>query len=256
MKRALRATWPPALLLVALFGAWEVYVDSGGGSGSLPAPHAIASSIWNDRSLIWSNFKPTAEAMLVGVLLAALVGLALSASMHLVPWLRRALYPLAVSSQTLPIVLLAPLLVIWLGFGSKPELVVIALICFFPIVVTTMNALAQVDLELIKLSRSFDANRLRIFRHVELPASLPGVLAGSKVGVGVSGIGAILAEQSNGTTRGLGYLFEISYNQFLLSRAWATIAVLALFTIVLFALLSLAERLALPWAYQPRGDTA
>jgi putative hydroxymethylpyrimidine transport system permease protein len=247
--------WPPAVLLVLLLGAWEVYVDAGGGSGSLPAPHAIASSIWNDRSLIWSNFKPTAEAMLVGVLLAALVGLALSASMHLVPWLRRALYPLAVSSQTFPIVLLAPLLVIWLGFGSKPELVVIALICFFPIVVTTMNALAQVDLELIKLSRSFDASRLRIFRHVELPASLPGVLAGSKVGVGVSGIGAILAEQSNGTTHGLGYLFEISYSQFLLPRAWATIVVLALFTILLFALLSLAERLALPWAYRPRGES-
>ena len=99
------------------------------------------------------------------------------------PWLRRAVYPVTVASQTLPIVLLAPLFVIWLGFGLKPELVVIALICFFPIVVTTMNALAQVDLELIKLSRSFDARRIRIFRHVELPASLPGVLGGAKIAV-------------------------------------------------------------------------
>ena len=144
---------------------------------------------------------------------------------------------------------------IWLGFGLKPELVVIALICFFPIVVTTMNALAQVDLELIKLSRSFDARRVRIFRHVELPASLPGVLAGAKIAVAVAGIGAVLAEQTNGTTSGLGYLFEISHNQFLLPRAWATIVVLALFTILLFALLSLAERLALPWAYRPRGES-
>ena len=89
MRRALRATWPPALVLVALVGAWEAYVDAGGGSGDLPSPHAIASSIWNDRSLIWSNFKPTAEAMLLGVLLAALIGVALSISMHLLPWLRR-----------------------------------------------------------------------------------------------------------------------------------------------------------------------
>jgi putative hydroxymethylpyrimidine transport system permease protein len=255
MRRALRATWPPALVLVALVGAWEAYVDAGGGSGDLPSPHAIASSIWNDRSLIWSNFKPTAEAMLLGVLLAALIGVALSISMHLLPWLRRAVYPVTVASQTLPIVLLAPLFVIWLGFGLKPELVVIALICFFPIVVTTMNALAQVDLELIKLSRSFDARRIRIFRHVELPASLPGVLGGAKIAVAVAGIGAVLAEQTNGTTSGLGYLFEISYSQFLLPRAWATIVVLALFTILLFALLSLAERLALPWAYRPRGES-
>jgi putative hydroxymethylpyrimidine transport system permease protein len=250
------SVWPVLALLALLFGAWELYVDAGGADPSvLPPPHAIASSLWNDRSLLWSNFKPTAEAMLLGVLLASVVGLALGITMHLIGWVKRAAYPLTVASQTIPIVMIAPLLVFWLGFGLKVELVVIALICFFPIVVTTLNGLAAVDPELIKLSRSFDGKRLRIFRHVELPAALPGVLTGAKIAIAISAIGAVFAEQSNGTTSGLGYLFELSTNQFLIPRAWATVAVLSLFTISLFALLSLAERLALPWAYRPRGES-
>lgn len=253
MRRAIRMTLPLAALAL-LIGGWEVYVDAGGGSGSLPAPHSIASSIWTDRTLLWNNFRPTAGAMLLGILLATFVGLALAIAMHLVPWLRRALYPLVIASQTVPIVALAPLFVIWIGFGLRPELLVIALVSFFSIVVTTLGGLATVDSELIKLMRSFDASRLRTFRFVELPAALPGVIAGAKIAVAVSAIGAVFAEQSSGTTSGLGYLFELSYNQFLLSRAWATIVVLALFTIVLFALLSVAERFALPWAYQRRGE--
>jgi putative hydroxymethylpyrimidine transport system permease protein len=254
--KVIRAAWPVAVALIVLLGAWEIYVDAGGADPSvLPPPHAIASSVWNNRSLLWSNFKPTAEAMLLGVLLASLVGFALAIAMHLAGWFRRAAYPLAVVSQTIPIVMIAPLLVFWLGFGLKPELVVIALICFFPVVVTTLNGLAAVDPELIKLGRSFDGPRLRILRHVELPAALPGVLTGAKIAFAISAIGAVFAEWSNGTTSGLGYLFEISTSQFLIPRAWATIVVLSLFTILLFALLSLAERLALPWAYQPRGDS-
>jgi NitT/TauT family transport system permease protein/putative hydroxymethylpyrimidine transport system permease protein len=194
--------------------------------------------------------------MLLGLLLAAIIGFVLATAMHLAVWLRRAAYPLVVASQTIPILMIAPLLVFWLGFGLKPELVVIALICFFPIVVTALNGLAAVDPELIRLSRSFDGSRLRIFRHVELPAALPGVLTGAKIGLAIAAIGSVLGEQSNGSTSGLGYLFELSTNQFLIPRAWATVVVLSLFTILLFALLSLAERLALPWAYQPRGDSS
>jgi putative hydroxymethylpyrimidine transport system permease protein len=248
--------WPVVLLLALLFGAWEIYVDAGGADPIvLPPPHAIASSLWNDRSLLWSNFRSTAEAMLLGMLLAAAVGFSLAVVMHLTGWVKRATYPLVVASQTIPIVMIAPLLVFWLGFGLKPELIVIGLICFFPIVVTTLNGLSAVDPELIKLSRSFDGRRLRIFRHVELPAALPGVITGAKIAIAVAAIGAVFAEQSSGTSSGLGYLFEISTSQSLIPRAWATVAVLSLFTILLFALLSLAERLALPWAYRPRGES-
>lgn len=255
MRRVLHRVWPAVLLLVLLIGGWEVYVDAGGASSVvLPAPHAIASSIWNDRSLLWSNFRSTAEAMLLGMVVAAAVGFALAVVMHLLHWVRGAAYPLVVASQTVPIVMIAPLLVFWLGFGLRPELVVIALVSFFPIVVATLSGLAAVDSELIKLARSFDGSRWRILRHVELPAALPGLFTGAKVAIAITAIGAVFAEQSSGTTSGLGYLFELSTNQSLIARAWACIVVLSVFTIVLFSLLSLAERLALPWAYQPRGD--
>jgi ABC-type nitrate/sulfonate/bicarbonate transport system permease component len=242
-------------LLIVLLGAWEVYVDAGGAAPDvLPPPHTIASAMWTDRALIWHYFRPTAGAILLGILLASVVGLLLAAAMHLVPWLRRSVYPLLIASQTLPIPLVAPLLVLWLGFGLRPELVVIALVAFFSIVVTTLTGLALVDGDLVKLTRSFDAPRLRIFQHVEFPAALPGVFTGARIAVVWTGIAAVLAEQSNGSASGLGYLFETSQAQYLIARAWATITVLSLFTIALFALLTLAERLTLPWAYQPIGD--
>ncbi len=246
----------PLIALAVLLGAWEVYVDAGGADPTvLPPPHAIFSSLWNDRSLLWRYFHPTAEAILLGILVAAVIGVLLAVVMHLVPVLRSALYPVVVASQTIPIPLIAPLLVFWLGFGLRPELLVIALISFFSIVVTTLNALASVDPALLKLTRTFDGSRLRAFRHVELPAALPGLFTGAKIAAVVSAIGALLAEQANGSTSSLGFLFVETTNQSLFARAWAEILLLSLFTIALFAVLSLAERLALPWAYQPRGDS-
>jgi putative hydroxymethylpyrimidine transport system permease protein len=256
VRRATRIVLP-LIALAMLIGAWEVYVDAGGADPAvLPPPHAIFRSLWNDRSLLWRYFHPTAEAILLGILVAAAIGLSLAIVMHLVPVLRAALYPVVVASQTIPIPLIAPLLVFWLGFGLRPELLVIALISFFSIVVTTLNALASVDPALLKLTRTFDSSRLRAFRHVELPAALPGVFTGAKIAAVVSAIGALLAEQANGSTSSLGFLFVETTNQSLFARAWAEILLLSLFTIALFAILSVAERFALPWAYQPRGDSS
>jgi ABC-type nitrate/sulfonate/bicarbonate transport system permease component len=162
-------------------------------------------------------------------------------------------YPLLIASQAVPVALIAPLLVLWLGFGLLPKLVVIALVSFFPIVVTTLSALAAVDPAQRKLMRTFDASRLQTFRHIELPAALPGVFTGAKIAVVVAVIGAVFAEYA-GASSGLGYLFLISQGQFAIARSYAAVVILSLFAIALFALLSLAERLALPWAYQPRGE--
>ncbi|HWC86246.1 MAG TPA: ABC transporter permease subunit, partial [Solirubrobacteraceae bacterium] len=156
--------------------------------------------------------------------------------------------------QAVPIVILAPLLVLWLGFGFAPKLVVIAIVCFFPIVVTTLDALAAVDPDLLKLMRTFDAPRSRTFRHVELPAALPGLFTGMKIAVVFAPIGAVFAEQA-GSNSGLGYVFDQAIPQLLTARAYAAVFILAAFAIALFALLNLAERLLLPWAYEPRGES-
>jgi putative hydroxymethylpyrimidine transport system permease protein len=255
MTRARRAL-PAALLLLALLGVWELYVDLGGVDPLiLSSPHDIAKALFDDRSLLWSNFLVTAQEVLFGILVAAAAGLIFAIAIHFSGTLRRALYPLLVASQAIPFPVLATLLTFWLGFGILPKLVVIALVSFFSIVVTTLAGLAAVDPELIKLMRTFDASRLRTFRHIELPAALPGVFTGAKIAVAVAVIGAVFAEQA-GSNSGLGYLLQQSIPQLLTARAYAAVVILSLFAIGLFALLTLAERLALPWAYEPRGESS
>jgi putative hydroxymethylpyrimidine transport system permease protein len=252
--RTLLKGWRPLILLIVLLGIWELYVDLGGADQLiLPAPHAVAQSLYNDRSLLWSNFLVTAEEVVLGILVAAVAGLGLATAIHLSKTARQAIYPLLVASQTIPIPVIAPVLVLWLGFGILPKLVVVALVSFFSIVVTTVAAFAAVDPDLTKLMQTFDAPRMQTFLRVELPSALPGVFTGAKIAVTVAVIGAVFAEQA-GATSGLGYVFVQSIPQLLTARAYAAVAILSAFAIALFALLTLAERLATPWAHRPTGD--
>jgi ABC-type nitrate/sulfonate/bicarbonate transport system permease component len=249
--RRVRQALPAALLLVGLIGIWELYVDLHGATFSLvlPAPHQVAKALYTDRALLWSNFLVTAEEVLLGILVATAAGFLLAVGIHFSPTLRRAAYPLLVASQAVPVVTFAPVLAFWLGFGLLPKLVVIALVSFFSIVVTTTAGLAAVDPDLLKLMRTFDAPRVRTFWHVELPAALPSVFTGAKIAVAVSVIGSVFAEW-NGSNSGLGYVILQSLPQLLAARGVAAVVILSLFAIALFSLLALAERLALPWAYR------
>jgi ABC-type nitrate/sulfonate/bicarbonate transport system permease component len=252
-----RLGWRPLLLLVALIGIWELYADLGSATRRLilPAPHEVAKALFTDRGLLWSNFLVTGEEVLLGIAVAIVASLALAIVIHFSRAARASVYPLLVASQAIPIPMIAPVLVLWLGFGLMPKLLVIALVSFFPIVVTTLSALAAVDPELGKLMRTFDASRVATFRHVELPSALPGLLTGAKIAVVVSVIGAYLAELS-GASSGLGYLYQQSEAQLLMPRAYAAVVILCAFAIALFALLGLAERLTVPWAYQTRGASS
>ena len=252
MTRAARVLAPLAILL-ALFGAWELYAELGPVDPLLlPAPHKVAQSLYEDRALLWDDFKVTAGEVMLGIVVAGLAGFVCAIALHLSLALRRSTYPLLVASQTIPIVLIAPLLVVWLGFGIAPKLVIIGLVSFFPIVVTTLDALGRVDRDLLKLLRTLDASRLRVLRHVELPAALPGLFSGAKVAVAVALIGAVLAEYA-GSSSGLGNLVQTSIPQLETARAYAAVMILSAFAIALFGLLTLAERLLVPWAHQPPG---
>ncbi len=253
MKRMLGGL-SAALVVVGFLGAWELYVDLGGVDPLiLPSPHLVAQSLYNDRSLLWSNFLVTAEEVLLGILVAAVAGFAFTVAIHFFVTLRRAFYPLLIASVALPIPVLAPILVFWLGFGILPKLAVVGLVSFFSIVVCTLAGFSAVDRDLLKLMRTFDSTRMRTFRFVELPTALPGLFTGAKIAVAVAVIGAVFGEQA-GSNSGLGYVLLVSIPQLLSARAMAAVVILSLFAIALFGLLSLAERLLLPWAYQPRGE--
>jgi putative hydroxymethylpyrimidine transport system permease protein len=248
---------PAFALLAALLGAWELYVELAGVEADLlPAPHAVAAALWENRSLLWHNFTVTAEEVVLGLALALTAGLAMAVAVHLSPPLRRALYPLAVGSQAIPIPVVGVLLVFWWGFGLFPKLVVIALICFFPVLVTTVDGLASVDPDQPKLLRTLDASRWQAFRFAELPAALPAALSGARIALAVGVIGAFIAETTtptSGAYPGLGREIMSDVN-FLTPRAYAGTVLLFAFAIACFQALGVAERRLAPWTIRSQGE--
>ncbi len=239
-------------ILAGLLAAWEIYVDAGSISGLiLPAPHEIAQSLWDDRGLLWSNLVVTAGEIVVGLAVALVTGLVLAVALHRFRTVRGSVYPLLVSSQTIPIPVIAPLLVFWLGFGLAPKVFIIALVCFFPIVVPTLDALDAIDVDQLKLMGTLGASSRQVFRWVEAPAALPGLFTGGRLAVAVAAIAAFLAEISGGT-HGLGLLVQQSTGQLETARAYAAVVVLSLISLALFGLLSLLERRFVPWSRRAR----
>jgi ABC-type nitrate/sulfonate/bicarbonate transport system permease component len=159
---------------------------------------------------------------------------------------RRAFYPLIVASQTIPILVVAPIFVLWFGYGIGPKLAIIALICFFPITVNTLDGLRAVDPDAVKMMRTLDASRWQIFSRVEAPTALPYAFSGAKIAVAVAVIGAVFGEWA-GADSGLGFLILNANAQLLTARVFAAVVVLSAFAIGLFALLALLERRVVRW---------
>ncbi len=243
-----------ALVIILLLGGWEAYARLGPiDDFILPAPDQVASSLFHDRGLLWDNLLVTAQEVVLGLALALAAGALLALALHSFGPLRRAIYPLLVGTQAIPIVTIAPLLAAWFGYGILPKLVIVALVCFFPIVVTTLDGLAAVDPEQHKLLRTLGASRAQVFRWVEAPAALPAALSGAKIAVAVGGIAAVFAEYA-GSEKGLGHLLLQSIPQLETARAWAAVVVLAALAICCFSLLALAERRLAPWAHRKDPD--
>jgi ABC-type nitrate/sulfonate/bicarbonate transport system permease component len=246
-----RSVLAPAALVLALLVAWElaarwdVLADLLSVRDYLvPAPTEIAEALWDHRSLLAEDALVTLEEVVLGFAIAAVAGVAFAVAMHLSDTVRRAFYPLLVASQTVPVIVLAPVLVVWFGFGIVPKLLIIALICFFPITVNAYDGLRSVDPELVKMMRTLGADRGQILRRAELPWALPYIFSGAKVAVAV--IGAVFAEWI-GASDGLGHLILISSGELSTALTFAAIVVLSTIAIALFALLAVAERRVVNW---------
>jgi putative hydroxymethylpyrimidine transport system permease protein len=242
----------PAALLAAAIGGWELLARLGNVQDYLlPAPSEVARALVDDRDLLLPDTWVTAREVLLGFGLAIAAGLVIAILLHLSPVLRRAFYPLVVASQAVPVVVIAPILVIWVGFGITPKLIVIALICFFPVVVNTLDGLESVDPDQVKVLRTLDASRWDLFRRLELPASLPFLFSGAKIAVAVSVIGAVFGELV-GSDAGLGHSIQVGTAELLTARVFAAVIILSAMAIALFGLVAATERLAVPWAAKGR----
>jgi ABC-type nitrate/sulfonate/bicarbonate transport system permease component len=246
----------PALLVAILLAAWQIAASSGAlaeilnlESFLVPSPAEVASSLWENRSLLAENAWVTLKEVLVGFGCGLIAGLGFAIVLHFSETLRRATYPLLVASQAIPIVAIAPILIVLFGFGIWPKLIIVALICFFPITVNALDGLRSVDPDAIKLMRSLDGSRWQIFQRVEAPTALPYAFSGAKIAIAIAVIGAVFAEwaASSVGVGGLGALIREDNALLQTSRLFAEVLVLGAMGIALFGLLAVVERRIVTW---------
>jgi ABC-type nitrate/sulfonate/bicarbonate transport system permease component len=247
MRTRALAVLPPLAVVGLLVTIWQLYANlSGIGNDVLPPPSRVLSVTWENRGDLWANTLPTLRATLAGFALSLVVGLLLAVLVDASAVLRRALMPVLVATQTLPIIVLAPLMVIWFGFDLTPKVLLVAFVTFFPITVALAEGFAASDPEGEALLRSMGAGRARVFRSVRFPTALPFFFAGLRIAITYAVVAAIFAEYA-GATSGLGIYMQNAKNSFRTDLVLAAVLVTTLLTLTLFALTYALERIAIPW---------
>ena len=238
---------PAALSLALLLFTWELYARFGGIAPTvLPAPSRVLLQAWENREALAENTLPTIRATLAGFACSLLATFILSALVDFLPRLRRALFPLLIASQTLPLVAIAPLVVLWFGFGLTPKILLVALVTFFPMMVALVEGFAATEKEIAEMLAAMGAGRWRIFWLARLPSALSYFFAGLRISITYAVVGAIFAEYA-GAAQGLGIYMLGAKNNFRPDLVLAAVAVSAALTLALFGLAVLVQRLAMPW---------
>jgi ABC-type nitrate/sulfonate/bicarbonate transport system permease component len=241
---------PTAVAIAAILLFWQFFSAVTGEPKYVVPPLSDVLSAIVDRSvdkLLPAAFV-TGQEVLLGFIVGSVGGLLIATAIFLSATLRRAFLPIVIATQAVPVLAIAPILVIWLGFGMAPKVIVAALVVFFPVVINGIAGLNSIDLEMVNLMRSLGAGGWQIFWKLRFPAALPIVFAGLKNAAAISAIGAIVGEWV-GASEGLGPVMIEANASFKTATTFAAILYLAAIAIALFGLVALAERLALPWRF-------
>ena len=240
----------PALALAAiLIGLWEAWVRVANvGANLLPPPSEVFEAAVRTRGALWGHTLTTVTETVLGMAIGAALGLALAAFLAAVPVARRAIEPLLVVMQTVPLFVMAPLLVLWFGFGMKAKVVVVVLIVFFPVAVATTGALTDLDPDQVDLVRSLGGSRFRVLTTVGLPAAVPAFFYGLRISAAYSAAGATIAELL-GAKSGLGLYIARSQRSFKVDQVIAGVAIVAALSLSVFAVVVVASRVATPWRH-------
>ncbi|TFI40582.1 ABC transporter permease [Rhodococcus sp. 1R11] len=253
IRASLRWAWPAVTVVALSIAVWQIYVEvSGIRPQVLPSPGRVLTQGWAQREAIAENATATLQVTLVGFAVSLVLAWLLAIAVDFSPWLRRAFVPLFVVSQTLPIIAIAPLLIIWFGFGLLPKILVIALATFFPMAIGLIEGFAAADRDARALLSSMGAGRWQQFRYVRLPSALPRFFTSLRIGITYAVVGAIFAEYA-GATAGLGVYMSQQKNSFRTDLVLAAVAVTAVISVLLFVSTFVVERVVAPWA---RHDSA
>ncbi|XVU29637.1 ABC transporter permease [Actinoplanes sp. CA-054009] len=241
----MRRWLPPTLTVVGLLILWQVYTTvSGIESWLLPSPKDIGDAFVDQRDVLATHTLATTELTLLGFAAGVATGLLVAVLLHLIPGVRAAVYPLLVISQNVPTIAIAPLLVVWLGFGIAPKLVVIVLVCFFPVAVATLDGLGRSDAAINDYMLMSGANRRQLFTKLQWPAALPAMFSGLKIAATYSVLGAIIAEWL-GSEEGIGRYMIAQKSAFRADRLFVAIAIVVVLALAIFGLVRLAEKLTI-----------
>lgn len=239
--------WFPGLSIGLLFLLWEgavrwfhipAYI--------LPAPSQVLAAMWRSRSLLLQHTGTTLTEAILGLLLAVAVAFIMAFAMHSLSWLYQAVYPLLILSQTIPLIVLAILLPLWLGWGMLPKVVIVVLVCFFPVVISLLNGLAEVDPDQINLFRSMGASTPATFFMVKMPAALPSFFTGVRIAATYSIMAAIIGEWV-GAKEGLGYYMTVKQKAFAIDEVLGAVLIICAMSYLLVKIIDLLHYWAVPW---------
>ncbi|WP_232699390.1 ABC transporter permease [Brevibacillus daliensis] len=248
-----KAGWPPILAVFLLLLLWQgatmiFQIED----WILPSPLAIVQEGINQAPQLGKHLLATLKITLLGFAIGSGIGLVLAFVLHSLPMIRRAIYPLLIVSQNIPTIILAPLLMIWFGFGLLPKMILITLICFFPVTLSTMTGLAQTDPQMKRYMMMIGANRKQIFWKLELPNSLPSIFSGLKISATYSVMGAVISEWL-GAKEGLGLYMLRAQSSFHTDRVFVTMFIIVLMSFAIFGLITFIERRLIGWRPSNEG---
>jgi len=246
--RTMRRVVPPIVLVLVLVTIWEIAVRlTAVDPIVLPAPSRVLGSLWDQRDVAVTHLVPTLVEALVGGAVSAAFAIVVAIALDRWEPARRAIEPLLVTSQTIPIVAIAPLFVIWFGFGLLPKVLIVVLVTFFPVVVALLDGFGRVDPAGEDLLESFGASPRQTFRLLRWPSALPSLFTGLRISVVYAVIGAIFGEYV-GATEGLGIWMKLSQTSFRTDLVFGAILLTAIVSVALYLAVGVVERIAVPWA--------
>ena len=252
-RRRSRRFGPAIALVAGLLVAWEVYARASAVSPFvLPPPSRVISALWEFRDQAVQHAVPTILETLAGFAVSIVAATAAAIALDRIPVARRAVEPLLVGSQTIPIVAIAPLIVVWFGFGLLPKVLVVVLVTFFPITISLLDGFASTRAEATELMRSFGATPGETFRKIRWPSGLPGFFTGLRISATYAVVAAVIAEYV-GATEGLGIWMQLSQRSFRTDLVFAAILLTAVLSVGLYTAVVVAERAIIPWSAASRG---
>ena len=236
---------PPFILLLILFSLWEIFVKLlDVPDWFLPPPTLIINELFASFGLLLSHFVLTSIEVVIGLIFSMIIAINFSILIFFFKTVEKSVYPLLIASQTIPVITLSPLLLVWFGPNILSKVIIVAIISFFPIIVNFLDGLRSADPDILKMSEQIGASKFQLFIKIQLPFSFPYLISGLKIASVSSVIGAVVGEWV-GASGGLGWLIKTSSPQFLTERVFASIIVLSLLAIALFSIFYLIEKIVL-----------